>query len=92
VEVIGSLYKTEVWEMAKAVGVPEVIVNKAPSAELAEGQTDEGEMGMSYTEVDAILRAIESGEKPTGANADRVREMMRTSEHKRHVPPIIHFL
>ena len=92
VEVIGSLYKTEVWEMAKAVGVPEVIVNKTPSAELTEGQTDEGEMGMSYTEVDAILRAIESGEKPTGANADRVREMMRTSEHKRHVPPIIHFL
>ena len=52
---LGDLYKTQVWALAEAVGVPEVIVQKKPSADLWAGQTDEGELGFSYREVDRLL-------------------------------------
>lgn len=52
---LGDLYKTQVWALAEAVGVPEVIVQKKPSADLWAGQTDEGELGFSYREVDKLL-------------------------------------
>jgi NAD+ synthase len=52
---LGDLYKTQVWALAEAVGVPEMIVRKKPSADLWQGQTDEGELGFSYREVDKLL-------------------------------------
>lgn len=52
---IGDLYKTQVWALAEAVGIPDVIVRKEPSADLWVGQTDEGEMGFSYRHVDQLL-------------------------------------
>ncbi len=52
---IGDLYKTQVRDLAKFVGVPSEIIEKAPSAELWEGQTDEGEIGITYEELDKIL-------------------------------------
>jgi NAD+ synthase len=52
---LGDLYKTQVWALAEAVGVPEVIVGKVPSADLWVGQTDEGELGFTYREVDQLL-------------------------------------
>jgi len=52
---LGDLYKTQVWSLAEFVGVPEVIVAKKPSADLWEGQTDEGELGFTYREVDRLL-------------------------------------
>ena len=52
---LGDLYKTQVWSLAEAVGVPEAIVRKKPSADLWQGQTDEGELGFSYREVDKLL-------------------------------------
>lgn len=52
---LGDLYKTQVWALAEFVGVPEVIVSKKPSADLWAGQTDEGELGFSYSEVDRLL-------------------------------------
>ena len=52
---LGDLYKTQVWALAEAVGVPDIIVNKKPSADLWAGQTDEGELGFSYQEVDRLL-------------------------------------
>lgn len=52
---LGDLYKTQVWSLAEAIGVPEVIVQKKPSADLWTGQTDEGELGFSYREVDRLL-------------------------------------
>jgi NAD+ synthase len=52
---LGDLYKTQVWALAEAVGVPEVIVQKKPSADLWAGQTDERELGFSYREVDKLL-------------------------------------
>ncbi len=52
---IGDLYKTQVRQMAKALGVPESILQKTPSADLWQDQTDEGELGITYAEADRIL-------------------------------------
>lgn len=53
---IGDLYKTEVFELARYLGVSDSIVNKAPSADLWEGQSDENELGYTYAQLDAVLR------------------------------------
>ncbi len=52
---LGDLYKAQVWALAQYVGVPDVIVQKKPSADLWVGQTDEAELGFSYSEVDGLL-------------------------------------
>ncbi len=52
---LGDLYKTQVRQLSRAIGVPEVIVAKPPSADLWVGQTDEGELGFTYAEVDQLL-------------------------------------
>jgi NAD+ synthase len=52
---IGDIYKTEIFEFAKYLGVPESIINKPPSADLWEGQSDEKELGYSYDEIDPVL-------------------------------------
>jgi NAD+ synthase len=52
---IGDLYKYQIRQLAAAVGVPPAIIDKAPSADLWEGQTDEGELGFTYNEVDQVL-------------------------------------
>lgn len=54
-EPIGHLYKTEVRAMARVLGIPEAIINKPPTADLWDGQTDEGELGITYPELDQIL-------------------------------------
>lgn len=53
---IGDLYKTEVFELARYLGVPDCIVNKAPSADLWEGQSDENELGYTYEQLDGVLK------------------------------------
>ncbi|MFI5251118.1 MAG: NAD+ synthase [Bacteroidota bacterium] len=52
---IGDLYKTQVWQLAEAISVPKAIVDKKPSADLWTGQTDEGEFGFTYKEVDQLF-------------------------------------
>ena len=52
---LGDLYKTQVWALAEAIRMPQVIVGKVPSADLWVGQTDEGELGFTYREVDKLL-------------------------------------
>ncbi len=52
---LGDLYKTQVRELARAVGVPTAIIDKPPSADLWVGQTDEGELGFTYADADALL-------------------------------------
>jgi NAD+ synthase len=52
---LGDLYKTQVRQLAKAIGVPQVILDKPPTADLWLGQTDEGELGFTYAEVDQLL-------------------------------------
>lgn len=81
---IGSLTKSEVREMARYLGVPERIVGKPPSAGLWQGQTDEGEMGLLYRDIDAYLL----GERVDGEVEEKIERRHRASEHKRHVPPV----
>ncbi len=94
---IGDLYKTQVWEMAKFVGVPEKIVKKKPSADLWPGQTDEGEIGLSYRELDKILvgyvdlrlrkeELVEAGFKEE--LVEKVLSMVQKSQYKRKMPII----
>lgn len=85
---IGDLYKHEVRELARSLGVPSEIIDKPPSAGLWEGQTDEGEMGITYAELDRILDRIEAG-NAAGEDPElvkKVERMIETSAHKRVAP------
>ena len=88
---LGDLDKTHVWDLAREIGVPQEVVERAPSAGLWPGQTDEGEMGITYRELDRVLAAIEEGDTSDiqSATLEKVRGMMTRSEHKRAMPPIL---
>jgi NAD+ synthetase len=58
---LGDLLKTQVWQLARELGVPEVIVNKPATADLIQGQTDEGDFGISYAKADRILHFLTQG-------------------------------
>lgn len=58
---LGDLLKTQVWQLARELGVPDVIVNKPATADLIKGQTDEGDFGISYAKADRILYYLTSG-------------------------------
>lgn len=58
---IGDLYKTQVWALARHLGVPSIVVTKAPTADLIVGQTDEGDLGISYPRADEILNGLLHG-------------------------------
>jgi len=87
---LGDLSKTQVWELARELGVPAAVVERPPSAGLWPGQTDEGEMGITYRELDRILVAIERGDTAgiDPATLDKVRGMVARSAHKRALPPV----
>ena len=57
---IGELFKTEIYELARELGIDEKIIAKAPSADLWEGQSDEADIGYSYERLDEILRLAQS--------------------------------
>lgn len=87
---LGDLYKREVYDLARELGVPQPIIVRPPTAGLWPGQTDEGEMGISYDTLERALEALADGD---GRSVDesslrRVREMVTTSAHKRALPPI----
>jgi NAD+ synthase len=94
---LGDLYKTQVLRLAAALGVPKRILEKPPSADLWEGQTDEGEMGMTYAAADQLLYQMVD-ERRTDAELEAlgfdramiraVRTRIRTSQFKRR-PPVI---
>lgn len=85
---IGDLYKTEVFEVARFLGVPNDVIKKRPTAGLYVGQTDEVELGMSYSELDEILKAMEKGIERDDMKFKHVLNLVKTSEHKRRLPPI----
>ena len=94
---IGDLYKSQVRQLSVAVGVPDAIVRKAPSADLWPGQTDESEAGFSYPVLDRLLfwrvdkrRSLEEMASLAFDSelVARVDRMIATSEFKRQVPPI----
>jgi NAD+ synthase len=94
---IGDLYKTQVRQLSREIGVPEAIINKPPSADLWVGQTDEGELGFTYEEVDRLLyllvdqrydpnECIEAGFAEHFVN--EVIRRIRQNHFKRVMPPI----
>ena len=87
---LGTLNKTQVWELARELGVPQEVIDRPPTAGLWPGQTDEGEMGITYRELDGVLAAIEAGDTSAieAAALTKVRGMMARSAHKRALPPI----
>jgi NAD+ synthase len=82
---LGNFYKRQVYDLAHELDMPEEIINKAPTADLWEGQTDENEIGMTYDELDSILAALTSGEISgfDSDSVDRVRRLIADSDHKR---------
>jgi NAD+ synthase len=87
---IGSLYKHQVRDLAREIGVPQRIIDRPPSAGLWAGQTDEEEMGLSYEMLDRALEALDSGDTSgiDDAVLQRVRSMVEGSEHKRRLAPV----
>jgi NAD+ synthase len=92
---LGNLYKAQVWDLAREVGVPQEIIEKVPTADLWQGQTDEEELGFQYVEVDRLLNFMI--DKKLGKEEliregfaedliERVMERVRSSEYKRRMP------
>ncbi|MBU0633651.1 MAG: NAD(+) synthase [Candidatus Omnitrophica bacterium] len=84
---IGNLLKRDVRKLAKKLGIPQTIIDKSPSADLWPGQTDEGEMGISYDELDSILAGGKTSNVSKG-RIKKIKRMMEKSEHKRSLPEI----
>ena len=94
---VGDLYKTQVRQLAQEIGVPEVILNKPPTADLWQGQTDEGELGFTYEEVDKLLYLLVDQRftpeecQEAGFSKElvlNVVERVRRNQFKRTLPPI----
>jgi NAD+ synthase len=86
---IADLLKKDVRALAKELKIPQHIIIKPPTAGLWLGQTDEGEMGLSYAELDEILEGLSAGKKRgSREKLKKVEAMIRRSEHKRSGPKI----
>ncbi|RCK75866.1 MAG: NAD synthetase [Ignavibacteriae bacterium] len=94
---IGDLYKTQVWELARELGVPEKIISKVPTADLWNGQTDEGELGFTYKEVDKLLIEMIDNKKSDAQLIEmgfdkefieKVKNRIKANEFKRRMPLI----
>jgi len=93
---LGDLFKTQVWQLARHLGVPDVIVSKPASADLIEGQTDESDFGISYAAADRILNWLVSGYSPAAlvardfnaAQVELVRKRLAGTHWKRKLPTV----
>ena len=93
---LGDLFKTQVWQLARHLGVPKVIVEKPATADLVHGQTDEGDLGISYQKADRILQWLLSGYSPAElvtrgfdeAEVEVVRQRLEGTHWKRRLPTV----
>ena len=93
---IGDLFKSQVWALARHLGVPDAIVAKPASADLISGQTDEGDFGISYPKADRILHWLLLGHRPanvaalgfTAAEVEIVRHRLESTHWKRRLPTV----
>ena len=92
---IGDLYKTQIWEISRYMGVPVELIDKKPSADLWEGQTDESELGFSYLMADKILYEMVDERKnleellDLGFDKeilDKILKKIKFSQYKRKLP------
>jgi NAD+ synthetase len=91
---LGDLFKTQVWSLARHLGVPDRIVSKAPSADLEANQTDENDLGIAYLEADRILSLMLTGYTDdkivargfATSDVDLVRRKVESTHWKRHLP------
>ena len=84
---LGNLVKSQVKELAKFLGIPQEIIDKPPSAGLWLGQTDEGELGLSYDQLDCYLTTS----KAPDSIKQKIELMITKSNHKRNPPPVPDF-
>lgn len=84
-EPIANLYKTEIFEIAKSLNIPKNIIDKKPTAGLWLNQTDEEELGFTYAQLDKFLQ----GNHTDPETEVRIQDLIRSSEHKRKLPPNI---
>ena len=90
---IGELFKTEIFEFAKFLNIDEKIISKAPSADLWEGQSDEGDLGYDYASLDEILRAIlrkKSLAKFDQETINFIQNRIKNNKFKLKMPKILH--
>ena len=94
---VGDLYKTNIWDLSRYLKIPNELIEKKPSADLWEGQTDEQEMGLTYKEADQVMYRLLEENKTVeevlaeGFNKDLVDNIVRRmnrSEYKRRMPLI----
>ena len=84
---LGNLVKSEVREVAKVLDIPEKIITKKPSAGLWDGQTDEGELGFSYEELDKYILTGEARDEVK----EKVEQLAEKNQHKLEMPPLPKF-
>ena len=96
IDIIGDLLKEDVYKMSEHLGLPDEFLTKPPSAELFKGQTDEAELGMTYKEMDSVIKQIERGISKDdiigkGINPNTVHKIFRLIELNKHklAPPYI---
>ncbi len=90
IEPLGELYKCEVRAIARVLEIPEKIIVKAPSAGLWNGQTDEGEIGLTYDILDEIIYRVDYDldlKSLVIEDIEKVKEMMKSTRHKTKMPP-----
>jgi NAD+ synthase len=93
---IGDLFKTQVWALARHLGVPGVIIEKPASADLIHGQTDEGDFGVKYGTADVVLHWLLSGYGPAEIallgipprEIELVRKRLEGTHWKRRLPTV----
>lgn len=96
IEPIEHLYKTQVYQLAKYLGVPETLLNQTPTAGLWQGQTDEGQFGFTYEEADQVLflhiekkKSVKEIEKQGFKNAKKILEWREKNLFKHQVPYVL---
>ena len=93
---LGDLFKTQVWALARHLGIPKEIIDKAPTADLLAGQTDEGDLGISYAKADPILHWLLWGHSVdeivsrgfARADVEKVRDRLERTHWKRRLPTV----
>jgi NAD+ synthetase len=93
---LGDLFKSQVWTLARHLGVPDAIINKPASADLIQGQTDESDFGISYAKADDILNWLIGGYQPAdlvargydATDVETVRRRLASTHWKRRLPTV----